>query len=192
MRKTSLIAAVACLAMTASASATFMEFEPNNTNATGNMLMYMPGADTYDLGLASLAAGGGDVDVYKFWIAPGPQGGTVVNAMVTPLNPVFGAVPDTIATLSNCATGAVLVQADDGVTTPSGNLGSALSYLYTGPGPLLVCLSVTGWPDFGNTGAHFEEGDYSITLSILGCQIPEPSTLALLGLGALGLIRRRK
>jgi len=198
MRFTKFALAVALL-VAAPAFGGFFEVEGNNTPATAQFIP-LPCNASADVGIASLAAGGGDVDYYSVFV---PEGCTLT-AITTPMASLPGsfASPDTVMAVTD-AIGTVIQGNDDaGGDAVDGNIvgpvrGSAVRY-HVSPGSGLggvYLLAISGFPDFDfngtddfSGGPHTEAGQYLLTLSL----VPEPSTLALLGLGALSLIRRRK
>lgn len=191
MRFTKFALAVALL-VAAPAFGGFFEVEGNNTPATAQFIP-LPCNASADVGIASLAAGGGDVDYYAVFV---PEGCTLT-AITTPMASLPGSFssPDTLLGVFT-AGGALIVGDDDaGGDAADGNIvgpvrGSAVRYHVSAGSGLggIYLLGVSGFPDFNFGGAHPEVGQYLLTLSL----VPEPSTFALLGLGALSLIRRRK
>ncbi len=189
MRFTKFALAVALL-VAAPAFGGFFEVEGNDTPGTAQFIP-LPCNASADVGIAALAAG--DVDYYAVFV---PEGCTMT-AITTPIGSLPGSFssPDTLLAVFT-AGGALLYGNDDAGSDGVDGIGvgpargSAVRY-HVSPGSGLggvYLLGVTGFPDFGYTGAHAEGGQYLLTLSL----VPEPSTLALLGLGALSLIRRRK
>jgi len=210
MRVTSLVAAIVLLVGSA-AQAEWIPFdvEANNTPATANPLIsdiaivnarFAACSPASDIGLGSLAAGGADVNWYKIDL----PGGCIVTAITTPYEEAPGtlAVPDT--TLGAFGPGGFIVSDDDagsdlGGINPGNARGSAIRFITTVPGTYF--FAVSGFND-GVSGIdpvlfdglasdgfpHGEVGRYALTISVF----PEPSTLVLLGLGGLALIRRRK
>ncbi|RIK68793.1 MAG: hypothetical protein DCC65_01285 [Planctomycetota bacterium] len=189
MRITALVSAIVLMAAS-SAQAVFVGFDvgANNTPAGANALISDDGdfnnptcSLSADVGLGSLAAG--DVDFYSVFV---PEG-CIVTAITTPLTP-FGNVPDTL--LGAFDPGLALLAGSDDAGSDGNSAGpvrgSAVRFLSLVTGTYY--LGVSGFPDFGFTGDHSEGGDYLLTVSIT----PEPSTLGLLAIGALALIRRRK
>jgi hypothetical protein len=72
--------------------------------------------------------------------------------------------------------GALVATDDDG----GDGLLSLLEVTANGSGE--IYLAVSGYPDFGLVGLHFEAGSYDLSVSL----IPEPSSLAALLIGLLG------
>lgn len=194
MRITALITAVVLMAAT-SANAVFVGFDGagNNTQATAQVLVSNTAdwndagcALSADVGIGSLAAGG-DVDFYKLMI----PNGCVLTAITTPLSG-FPSSPDTLLGVWDGA-GFVNGSDDAGGDGDSGGpvgptRGSAIRYNNNSGVAQMVWLSVSGFPDFGWTGAHGEVGDYLLTVSLT----PEPATLGLLLGGLVFFARRRK
>jgi hypothetical protein len=169
------------LVSSSSAFAGFFEVEGNNTAATANPLP-LTSCFQADVGLASLAAGGGDLDYYSVVVPTN----CYLTAITTPLS-AYPSSPDTVMDLRTAADVNILTNDDDSTTNsavPGGsagtNRGSAIRLFNSGPAAVFL-LRVRG---FDNTVT----GNYALTVSL----VPEPSTLALLGLGAVALIRRRK
>ena len=183
MRSLKLAVAIALVAST-SAFGAFAESEPNNTAATADPIVLPGGCLAADVGLATLAVGGGDVDYYSVVV---PQG-CILTAITTPMD-VYPADPDTILAIMSPAD-ALILENDDATTSNNANnggsagvgRGSAIRFLNNGATNTYF-LRVRG---FDATAGS--QGQYALTVSL----VPEPTTLALLSIGALALIRRRK
>lgn len=193
MRTTALVTAIV-LAATTSANAVFVGFDTvaNNTLATAQPLVSSTAdwnagscALSADVGIGSLAAG--DVDFFSLTI----PNGCILTAITTPLE-VFPAVPDTILGVWD-SLGFVDDNDDAGSDSDFGGptgptRGSAVRYNNNSGVAQTISLAVSGFPDFGYTGAHQEGGAYLLTISL----VPEPATLGLLLGGLLVFARRRK
>lgn len=191
MRSTKFAMALALL-VAAPAFGGFFEVEGNNTPATAQFIP-LPCNASADVGIASLAAGGGDIDYYAVFV----PAGCVLTAITTPIGNLPGnfASPDTLLGIFTSVGGLIEDNDDAGGDAVDGSVvgpvrGSAVRYHVSSGSGLggIYLLGVSGYPDFAFGGNHPEAGQYLLTLSL----VPEPSTLALLGLGALSLIRRRK
>ena len=141
-----------------------------------------------------MAAGGGDVDYYSVVL----PAGCWVTGITTPVDPAFF-TPDTTFAAYDSA-GVEIIWNDDGGSNSSGNTfgGSAWRFETTYTGVYYIAVSgyadgalsslpMDGIDDFSGVG-HLEQGIYGLTVSVF----PEPSSLALIGLGAVALLRRRK
>lgn len=180
MRSMKLAVALALVA-SSSAFGAFAESEPNNTSATANPIV-LPSCLSADVGLATLAVGGGDIDYYSV-IVPS---GCILNAMTTPMA-TFPSTPDTIMDVRTAGDVLILSNDDGASGTGNGNnggtltnRGSTIRFLNNGPTATYL-LKIYGFD-------AAQVGQYALTVSL----VPEPATLALLSIGALALIRRRK
>jgi PEP-CTERM motif len=204
MRVKSLVALMV-LASASVARAEFVAFDVggNNSIATAEPLVSdiaivnarLAGcARASDIGIGSLAAGGGDVDYYSISL----PAGCWVSGITTPVDPAFFTPDTTFAAYDNL--GNEIIWNDDGGSNSSGNTfgGSAWRFETTYSGIYYIAVSgyadgvsfvtpMDGIDDFSGL-PHVEQGAYGLTISVF----PEPSSLALIGLGAVALLRRRK
>ncbi len=173
MNKTLIVAALATLS--AAANAIIVETEPNNSIATADVITpgVIPYSDTGDIRLTA-----GDVDYFSL----GLPSSVALSVIATPLAGSF-TIPDTYLGLFD-AQGNVLALNDDA----GPGTGSLLMYEITAPGTYYI--GVTGTGDDLWQGNHTQAGNYQLTVSV--SPVPEPASMAALGLGALGLIRRRR
>ena len=116
--------------------------------------------------------------------------GETLTLITTPLLPA-GNIPDTIMGLFDGSSSTALIANDDAGT--GGSLGSAIRWTaaYTGDHYIAVTgyaanpLSAKSSYEGSNS---FTGGQYVLTASI----VPEPSTIAVMALGAAALLRRRR
>src|SRR5258708_346497 len=108
MRSMKLAVAIALVSAT-SAFAGFVETEPNNTAAQANPIPGMAGCFNANVGLATLAVGGGDVDYYSIVV----PGNCILTAITTPMVSL-GNDPDTIMDLRTAADVLIVSNDDDG------------------------------------------------------------------------------
>ncbi len=165
----------------------------NNTIATAAIQITPNGVVSSDSGIFTFATGGGDTDYLGIGsLFPGDT----VMVSTTPLTdpPVFE-IPDTIVGLFNDSGGMKCV-GDDAYNNdldqfPTG-FGSLCRFEIAVDGDYFV--GVTGFSAIPFDGAHFEEGAYSLTVTITA--VPEPGVLLQLVSGVLGLAalqaRRRR
>ena len=165
----------------------------NNRIATAAIQMTPNGIVSSDAGSFSFATGGGDTDYLGIG---GLLPGDIVMVSTTPLNdPPDFEIPDTIVGLFNDSGGMECV-GDDAYNNdldqfPTG-FGSLCRFEIAVDGDYFV--GVTGFSAIPFDGAHFEEGAYSLTVTITA--VPEPGVLLQLVSGVLGLAalqaRRRR
>jgi len=178
------------------AGARLYDQEPSN-NYIGTTLIQIavpPDANVVmsDTGLLVLTAGGGDTDYLGI---SGLQLGDIVELATTPLgDPPFFEIPDTIAGLFS-SDGTQDCVGDDAYNNdldkfPTG-FGSLCRFQIVADGTYYI--GVTGFSEIPFDGSHFEEGAYSLTVSVT--RLPEPAVMAQVAAGALGLLalaRRRR
>ncbi len=165
----------------------------NNSIATTTIQMTPNGVVSSDAGLFTFGAGGGDTDYLGIG---GLLAGDTVIVSTTPLNdpPDFES-PDTIVGLFTDS-GAMVCVFDDAynneMTEFLMGFGSLCRFEIAVDGDYFV--GVTGFSAIPFDGAHFEEGAYSLTVTITA--LPEPGVLLQLTSGVLGLAalqaRRRR
>ncbi len=165
----------------------------NNSIATTTIQMTPTGVVSSDAGLFTFGAGGGDTDYLGIG---GLLAGDTVIVSTTPLNdpPDFES-PDTIVGLFTDS-GAMVCVFDDAynneMTEFLMGFGSLCRFEIAVDGDYFV--GVTGFSAIPFDGAHFEEGAYSLTVTITA--LPEPGVLLQLASGVLGLAalqaRRRR
>ncbi|MFN8139068.1 MAG: PEP-CTERM sorting domain-containing protein [Fimbriimonadales bacterium] len=169
------IAILAGLAACAAANAVITESESNNTIGTANLISR--GASPWaDVGVINLAAGGGDVDFFGIDLLAGEY----LTVITYPIADDSENAPDTMLTLRD-STGFELDFNDD-----ANGFGSAIRYHIADTGRYYI--GITGFGDTGFGGAHGEEGDYILTVSV----VPEPATMLALGAGLAALAARKR
>jgi len=171
------------------ATARLNEQEPgNNSIGTSLIQIVVPTNDNVvmsDTGLLTLNVGGHDTDYLGI---SGLRFGDVVELATTPLgDPPFFEVPDTIAGLFG-SNGTQECVGDDAYNNdldriPTG-FGSLCRFQIPTNGTYYV--GITGFSEIPFDGTHFEEGLYSLTVSVT--RLPEPGALLQLASGALGLL----
>lgn len=180
MKKLLALALVA--GMGTQAYAVFFDNEPNNNAAQAQIVNRVLGPWA-DIGVMSLTPNDSDWMKVRFY------GGENITVSTMGVGNDIDGPPDTVIALINPAGNAVLTSNDD-----SGNgLMSMFRYRITADGDYYI--AVTGYVG-GNQGqvgfytgnGHGQNGDYAVTISV----VPEPATMAALGLGLAALLRRRR
>jgi hypothetical protein len=172
-------AALAAVIVAGPAQGAFIEIEPNNSIATATAIPAPGPVPWADVGVVSLAVGGGDVDYFAVTLAQG----NILTAVTTPIAPMFTG-PDTLLGLFDG--GATLLVMDDDSGNSGGSAGSTIQWYAVSSGTYY--LAVTGAGDAQFTGGHTQEGAYILTLSV----VPEPASLLALAAGLPMLLLRRR
>lgn len=159
----------------------------------------LSGADVLSLGVNeaqvavnTLSSGGGDVDFYSVNLTAGD----VLSVMTAPLDdlPFSFGFPDTLIVFFDDQ-GNILFDDDEaggpfsdftGFLGPHDGQGSGLHFLAPNTGTFY--FAITAYDDQDAVGDHDDFGDYGLLVSRT---VPEPTSLALLVLGGLLLVRRR-
>jgi hypothetical protein len=180
------------VAIASPAAALLTDDEPsNNSIASASIQMPIPPSENVvsaDTGVLTFRAGGGDLDYLGIG---GLLAGDVVNLSTTPLgDPPAFEIPDTIAGLFS-DNGASECVGDDAFNNdldqfPTG-FGSLCRFEISADGDYFI--GVTGFSPVPFDGAHFEEGKYSLIVSVT--RLPEPGALLQLVSGVLGLAALR-
>ena len=170
-----------CLGLAMGANATIItESECNNnvTKAGSIVAGVTPWSNT---GVMTLASNGRDVDFFSIVL----NQGQTLTVTATPLTTLF-TTPDTYLGILDS------VQAI--VASNDNSFGNGSTVFYQAPADGTYYIAVTGSSDTnfdgyvnGSTG-HGKVGAYQLTVSL----VPEPATMALMGLMGIGLLARRK
>lgn len=163
-------------AVVALAGSDFPDLDPANNVPAGAGVIPITSIDSA-VAVANLV-GVGDVDWYQI----GLVSGEVLTAITTPLGnlPLFSD-PDTVMAVFAADGTTILTSNDDA----GAGFGSAVRWQATYTG--VHYIAVSGFPDFGFTGAHAESGPYALTVSV----VPEPAALGLILAGLAFVLRRR-
>jgi hypothetical protein len=182
----SLWSALTLLVIASPATALLSDQEPSNNNISTTAIQVIPSTVvTAEGGKFSLTAGGGDID----YVGIGDLfAGDVMTVATTPMvdAPDFE-LPDTIIGLFN-SNEVQVCEGDDAFNNDFDNFptgfGSLCRFEISVDGDYFV--GVTGFGPVPFDGAHLEEGDYSLTVSITA--VPEPGLLSQLASALLALV----
>lgn len=156
----------------------------NNTIASAQAVLGtpMPISGMTAVNVAGALSTSSDVDMYKFWA---PMGSLLTaNTMSSMLET---STADTVVTLYD-SSGAVITSNDD--IRFSGNTFMTGGSLY-GRDSLILNYEATYTGVYYVGVSGFDSGRYDLLLGGLS-PVPEPATMAVLGLGTLALLRRRR
>jgi hypothetical protein len=187
-------ALLVAISVASSARATWVNFdqEPLNNNgpAGGELLVsdipvvnarFAACSPAADIGLGSLAAGGGDVDYYSIFLPAGCN----LTAITTPYGAQFSA-PDTVMAIF-APGGAQLTFNDDSGASPEDWAGGVNTTVRGSAGRVLT--PVAGIYTIGVAGFDATvSGPYALTVSVF----PEPATIGMLLAGVVLVARRRR
>lgn len=155
------------------ANAVQFEIESNNTVPSAQIISRSSGIWA-DVLFANLVPG--DLDFFKIYL----DAGETLTAITTPLSGPSFQNPDTFMRIAT-GTGTTIFENDDS----GSGFGSAGQYQAVTSGFYIVAITGVDDPTF--IGAHTEDGDYLMTVSV----VPEPASIVALATG-IGIFMRRR
>ena len=184
-----LFSPILALGLAGAASAVIVDAEPNNGPTFASTINRTGSGLFADIGNANLELQGSD------WFKIRLNENDIITAITTPLEANFS--PDTIMALIDPFGTSVLISSDDDGTDIGDEHGSALRFQVPTTGDYF--LAVAGYNStysddeieaYAGVTDSDQVGRYTLLVGVT--PVPEPASVAALGLGALALVRRRR